>query len=147
MSEAIIRQKIFEILSAVPGVGKVHNYERWSNDWNKFLALFQDPVSKRILGWEITRQSSPATKISNAEEETTHGYVLQGYMGLNDALATELEFNALIETIKTAFRGNHTLGGFCLDAGPLSLDISEARTFGSVLCHYAKLMLPVSEIQ
>lgn len=147
MSEAIIRQKIFEIVSAVPGIGKVHDYERWAADWSKFLILFQDPATKRILGWEITRQAAPVAKLDNIEEQVTHAFVIQGYMGLNDAQATEKQFQALLEALRSAFRGNHTLNGICLDAGPVSLDICEPRTFGTVLCHYAKLTLPVSEIQ
>ena len=141
------RSMRIDILSAVPAVGQVHDYERWSNDWNKFLALFQDPATKQILGWEITRVAAPTDKLDNIEELVAHNYVIQGYMGLNDALATEKTFQALIEAVKAAFRNQHTLGGLCMDAGPLSLEICEARNFGSVLCHYTKLTLPVSEIQ
>ena len=54
MSEAAIRQKIFDTLSAVPDIGKVYDYERWNVDWGKFIALFQDPASKRILGCEVS---------------------------------------------------------------------------------------------
>lgn len=147
MSEAAIRQKIHDIVAAVPNCGVVHKYERWAVDWSKFLALFQDPATKQILGWEITRVAAPAEKIDVIEEVTNHQYVIQGYMGLSDALATEITFQALIEAIKAAFKGNHTLGGICMDAGPVSLEICEPRSFGSVLCHYAKLTYPVSEIQ
>jgi hypothetical protein len=146
MSESAVRQKVFEIISAVPNVGKVYNYERWAVDWNKFINLFKDTASSRILGWEICRGGMQSQKIDVIEESRTHGFKAKGYMAVNDAQASDIEFNAIIEAICNAFKGNHTLGGTCLDAGPVAVPIIEPRMFGSVLCHYAELNIPVNEI-
>jgi len=147
MSESIIRQKIFETLSAVPAVGKTYDYERWAVDWGKFINLFKDTASGTIRGWEICRSNMHSVKIDVIEESRDHGYTIKGYLAVNDALASEKTFNGLIEAICNAFKGNHTLGGTCCDSGPVSAETIDTRSFGSVLCHYAELKLPVNEIQ
>jgi len=146
MSEAVCRQNVFEIVSAVPNVGVVHDYERWAADWNKFIELFRDPATSTIRGWEICRTAMPSETISNIEESRTHGFVVKGYMGVNDSAATEKTFNGLIDAICNAFKGNHTLFGTCTDAGPMSAEVIDTRMFGAVLCHYAELKIPVNEI-
>ena len=156
MSETAIRQKIFETITGQPGIavpshasatlGMVHKYERWSNDWNKFLALFKDPVTGRIFGWEIRRASMPAEKLSNMEQQNTHIYQIKGYLAVQDSEQTELMFNLKIEELRGLFKGNHTLDDTCLDAGAISVDVIDERMFGTVLCHYAELRMPVAEI-
>jgi len=156
MSDAIIRQKIFELLAgqedlvdpafASSTLGMIHKYERWTNDWNVFLNFFKDPETGRIFGWEIRRMSRPAEKLGGGEEQLTHFYRIKGYMALQDADQTELLFNAAIDALCDIFRGNHTLDNVCHDAGPMAVDLIEERFFGNVLCHYAELRLPVAEI-
>lgn len=146
MSESACRQKLFEIISAIPNVGKVHDYERWAATHGKFIEFFKDVASGRILGWEICRSGMPSEKISVIEESRTHQFTVKGYMAVDDADATEKLFNAKIEAICNAFKGQHTLGGVCLDAGPVSAEVIDARMFGNVLCHYAELKIPINEI-
>ncbi len=146
MSETMIRQEIYTILSGVPGVGKVYDYERWMVDLGKFLELFKDPASGRILGWEISRVAVESLFLSRVEEEATHRFVIKGYLGVKDADATEKLFNGLIEAIRAAFRGNVTLNGVAELASPMTAPIIDVRTFGSVLCHYGELHLAVVEI-
>ncbi len=147
MSESAIRAEIFSILSGVTDIGKVYDYDRWSADWGVFITLFKATISGKdqIRGCEITRRAAPGEYDSNAEELVSHQYVIKMYMSLSDADATEKTFNALIEAVKTAFRFNFELNGVCESAGPVSADIIEPRFFGSVLCHYAELSLPVRE--
>jgi len=146
MSEAMIRQQIFDILSTVPGVGRVYDYERWTADWSKFLEFFKDSASGRILGWEISRVAVDAQFLSRIEEEATHRYIIKGYLGVKDSDATEKLFTGIIEAIRAAFRGNVTLNGVAELSTPLTAPIIDVRTFGSVLCHYCELHLQVSEI-
>ena len=156
MSEAAIRQKIFEIIAGEPDLidpshrsatlGVIHKYERWSVDWAKFLAFFKDPASGRIFGWEIRRNSMQAIKLSALEEQDSHGYLIKGYLGVQDTEQTEILFNAAIEELRALFRYNHTLDGVCHEAGPVSIETIDERMFGGVLCHYAELRLPVAEI-
>ena len=146
MSESTIRQQIFTTLSAVPGIGCVYDYERWAVAWDKFIALFKDPTSSRILGWEISRSAATADFISQIEEERSHQYVIHGYMGVQDAEATEKQFNTLIEAVAEAFRGTLDLNGSCMQSTALSATLIDTRTFGSVLCHYCELRLTATEI-
>ena len=144
MSETMIRQQIFTILSGVPDIGKVYDYERWTADWGQFLTLFKH-TDGRILGWEISRAAVEAQFLSRIEEEATHRYVIKGYLGLQDSSATEKIFTGLIEAIRAEFRGNVTLNGVAELAAPVTAPIIDVRTFGSVLCHYCELHLLVTE--
>lgn len=146
MSEAMIRQQIYDVLSGVPGIGKVYDYERWTTDWNQFLTLFKETTTGRILGWEISRTAVEVQFLSRIEEEATHRYVIKGYLGLKDGDATEKVFTGLIEAIRAVFRGNVTLNGVAELAAPVSAPVIDVRTFGSVLCHYCELHLLVVEI-
>jgi hypothetical protein len=144
MSESAIRTKIEEMLEEISDIGKVHDYDRWAKDWSAFINLFKD--GKAIKGWEITRRAAPAQYDSNAEEMTTHHYLIRGYRSLDDSAGSEKIFNAAIEEIRAKFRFDFTLGGICEHAGPVGVETVEVRTFGSVLCHYCELVLPVEEL-
>jgi len=156
MSEAVIRQKIFDTIAGQAdlvdpsflsaSLGWIHKYERWAADWAKFLTFFKDPVSSRIFGWEIRRGNLQSVKLGAFEQEDTHGYVIRGYLGVQDADQTEILFNLKIEELRGLFRGNHTMGGVCLDVGAVSVETIDERMFGAVLCHYAELRLTVAEI-
>lgn len=148
MSEAANRQQIFTELSSVTNIGKVYDYERWAADWATFINLFKTNIGgvDQIRGWEIGRKAAQAQYDSNAEELTTHQFVIRGYMGIKDSDATEKTFNALIEAIRTKFRFSFRLNGACEHAGPVSAELIDTRTFGSVLCHYCELSLPVQEL-
>lgn len=147
MSDLATRLKIKEIIQRVPNSGPVHEYSRWTTDWNQFLALFQDPVSKRVLGWEISRQAAPGTYLTNVEEEVIHTYLIRGYMALKDADQTEILFNALIEEIRVEFRQDFTLGGLNELPRGFEVRVIDERTFGATLCHYCEIAIPVQEVQ
>lgn len=146
MAETVVRQQIFSILSAVPNIGRVYDYERWATDWISFINLFKDPASGRILGWEISRMAVQTTTIDNAEDEVQHRYLIRGYMGMKDADRTEILFNGLIEQVRNSFRRNFNLNGTCEQLSPLIVPIIELRIFGSVLCHYCEMHLTAQEI-
>lgn len=147
MSDETIRAKIKEIIERVPNRGIVHDYGRWCADWGKFTLLFQDVVSKKILGWEITRQAAPGTYISNCEEQVNHSYIIRGFMGIQDADRTDIKFNALIDLIRAEFRKDFTLGG--LNELPHGFDVRviDERSFGTVLCHHCEIVIPIQEVQ
>jgi hypothetical protein len=145
MSEAAVRQQIYAIISAVPNVGKVYDYERWCADLGQFILLFKD-ASGKILGWEVSRTACGAVSINSAEDEDRHEYTIRGYMGVQDADQTEKKFNERIEALRAAFRRNFSLDGTCELALPATVPLIETRTFGSVLCHYCEIKPTVQEI-
>lgn len=144
MSDMAIRTKIKEIIERVPDRGPVHLYGRWSADWPKFLAQFQDQASKRILGWEITRRSAPGQYLNTVEEQVDAQYKIRGYMGLQDADQTELLFNTMIDLIREEFRKDMAMGGQNLGPQGFNVETIDERSFGGVLCHYCEIIIPIT---
>jgi hypothetical protein len=150
MSESAIRTQIYTILNAVTNVGKVYDYERWTADWTTFINLFKTTISgiDQIRGWEIGRRSAKEERQTLGANDRDHTFIIRGYLGLNDAAATEKTMNNLVEAIAAAFRANLTLNGAAVQGHDyLQIDLIEARTFGSVLCHYAELRLNVHDFE
>jgi len=150
MSLADIREQITEILSSVNGVDVVHQYQRWSSDWKKFLDLFRD-ANGTINGWIITRNATPEKWLTNVKYLRVYEFTINGIYGLKDDIETELAFQALIEDICDAFRGNDTLNDTCETIAPelgslaghagIQVAAVENRMFGGVLCHFCDLKL------
>ena len=151
MSEAAIRTQIYAILGAVTDVGKVYDYERWAADWATFINLFKTTIAgvDQIRGWEIGRRSVKEQRItlgiSSSGNEKSHGFLIRGYMRVNDSEASEKIFNALVEAIADAFRANRKLNATAERHDFIQAEIIEFRLFGGVLCHYAELSLTVYE--
>lgn len=156
MNLADIREQIRVILAGVPGIGVVHDYERLSTDWNKYLDLYKDSGG-RINGWTVSRFKTPERTHSQGGGMTrTHQFIIRGIYGLKDADATELAFQDLVEAICVAFRAADTLNGACFTCTPtegapdgaagIQVEIVEPRMFGGVLCHYAELHLYAQEL-
>ena len=150
MNLPAIREQIKVILAGVAGIGVIHDYERWATDWNKFLDHYKD-AGGRINGWTITRDATPERWLTNIDYERVFEMVIRGYYGLQDAAASEILFQDLIESICDEFRGNDTLNGTCETTCPefggmtgksgIQVIIVEPRMFGGVLCHYCELRL------
>ncbi len=144
MSEVLIRAAIKTALEGVSGIGTVHDYERWANDWNDFLALYKTSANK-INGWTITRQRTTEAHASSSHTERTHYFKIRGIYALNDADETEILFQALIEAICDAFRALYRIDSTAMNNEPIQVDLVENRMFGRVLCHYTELTLEVVE--
>lgn len=126
-------------------VGPVHDYERWSAEWKKFLDHFKASDGK-IHGWTITREKTTESFIPGLGAERRHTMVLRGYYALQDSVGSEKNFQDLIEVICTVFRGETTLNGTVEQVeAPLQVDLVEPRMFGAVLCHYCELRQVVPE--
>lgn len=148
MSEANIRAQIYAIVNGITDIGMVYDYERWDADWTTFINLFKTTISgtDQIRGWEISRRACPESLQTLGEVDRPQNYIIRGYMGLNDAAATEKTFNTLIEAIAAALRSNLTLNHVAnLGHDYLQVERIEARMFGGVLCHYAELGLIVHD--
>ena len=151
MSESTIRAAIKDVLTGVENIGVVHDYERHAATWEKFLELFRVTIAgqAQIRGWEITRRQRTAVQqtlgIGFAESDRRHGYKIHGYMGLQDAQATEKTFQALIEAVCAAFAASGRLGGTHNQHDFVQVNIIEPRMFGGVLCHFCEMTLTVTE--
>lgn len=145
MSDLTLRAQLKIMLESVPGTGKVHDYERFNAaDWNKFIELFQDTTSNKIFGWEITREAVRVEKITIGSKKVIHSFVLKGYYGLQDAMATEKTFNAIIDLVLQKFIDTKipgTQGQSLPKVSPI-----QPRFYGGVLCHYTEIRMDVAEI-
>lgn len=143
MSDATLRAGIKTLVLTVPGAGKIHDYERWVTDQAKFIDLFKD-ASGRIMGWEITRSSIGRVERLGGRFKVTAEYRLKGYYCLKDSEGTEKAFNVIVDAIVLTLLSNQVAG-----SEKVSLPRVEnigARVFGQVLCHYAEIVLDLTEI-
>lgn len=140
-----IRAEIKNILESVDGIGKVHDYERHTVDWKKFISLFAD-TNNRINGWTITRlQVREKRQASLGLNIRTHIFRIRGYLGLKDSTETEKTFQGLIESICNSFRGRETLNGSSLKSGPPQVGKIFHRPFAGILVHTCEITIEVQE--
>lgn len=145
------RAAIVAALASVPGMGVVHNRERYASDNSKFAALYlYTPVGGKaqIRGWWVRRVETEERIDVYGPGTSTNVFAWQvrGYMAFSDAEASELVLDELVEAFRTVVRDDLSLGGVCepppeeetdgvqvLDAGPVM--------FAGVLCHSVLLQL------
>lgn len=139
-----ITAAIKTILEAVPGIGVVHDYERWNASWDEFLRQFQDGAGK-INGCMFARKATPAVRDNMPTLRRDHKILIRCIYGLQDLVGSERTFQALVEAIQAAFDSDNTLGGTAHDSGPAQVEIVENRQFGKVLCHWAEISIEVRE--
>lgn len=149
MSLDAVRAAIVARLAAVPGVGPVHEYQRFAANEAAFRRLYvhRDPATggERMQGWDVHRQAVLERRDDFVHEEVTT-WRLRGFMAIDDADASEHLFDALVEAVRAAFRVDHNLGGAVASTDHqeftgLQLDDSGPVMFAGVLCHGATLTL------
>lgn len=151
---APVRAALKAKLAAVPQIGHVHDYERYLREEGKFRELFEFDLadgSKQLRGWWLRRTHSQELAIAMSRSVDVHTWQIRGYMALNDAAASELVFEGLIEAFRDAVRADPTLGGVCEpdpgeqggQAAPQLIEVADvgAVRFCGVLCHSAVLQL------
>jgi len=97
VSVAAIRDYLKTKIAAVPGVGVVHNYERWAADWGALVNLYVS--NDKLNGWHITRRSTPESWDSMPVVERYHTFEISGIYALKDADASEKTFQDLVEAV------------------------------------------------
>ncbi len=145
MSLADIRKEIKNLLETVPGIGKVHDFERWTTDWKKFLEYFKTEDNK-INGWTISRSESQEREhAAGVVNISNHTFIIKGYYGLKDSLESEKTFQDLIEEIRSVLRTHHDLNGSCLTTSPPQVSVLRPSPFGGILMHQCQIRLRVDE--
>ncbi|MFC7455503.1 hypothetical protein ACFQPI_20845 [Insolitispirillum peregrinum] len=143
---ADVRQALLERISAVPGVGVVHDHEPYIRQDAKLKELYVADGS--LCGWHLRRIASRTLSPSVGRHIDWHRWVLRGFMAFSGDGTSEKEFDGLIEAIRLDIAGDETLGG--LIAGMtdpetfeygLQLEDAQPVLFCGVLCHSAKLTL------
>lgn len=150
MSVIAIRSAIVAVLNGVPNIGVVHNRERHAADQAKLKALYYDARIGQIRGWFVRRLTTQETGQLRTDTVEHIRWRIVGVMAFDDASESELTFDALIESVRDAFRADDTLDGTVdqcsvpVDGGgagesAIQLDDSGPVMFGGVLCHSARL--------
>lgn len=156
MSVPAMREQIKTILLGVTGIGVVHYYNRRATDWNKILERFKDADGK--INTVMFARDKMQKRLTGGSPERAHLWRIRVIMGLKDDAATGITFDALLTAIEAAFENYDDLNGTCLttkslDWGPLAgqegiqIETIDERVFGSVLCHYAELLLCAIEYE
>jgi hypothetical protein len=151
MSLSLIRAEYKSIISGVAGVGVVHDYARLATDWKKFLDLFKDVASGKILGWDISRESTPVVQSYLSGDSPSrvcdrqHVMLIRGYAGLQDSTGSQKTFDTLVDAVWLAILPLHDLNGKALVTTPPVVSLVTERDFGGVLCHYAEIRQSVWE--
>lgn len=148
MSLETVRAAIVERLAAVPGIGRVHEYERFAASETAFRTLYSYTGADhkpRLLGWHVRRAANAERRDDYVHDEVIT-WRIRGFMALEDESASEIAFDALIEAVRAAFRADHNLAGACAstdynDLAGLQLDESGPVMFAGVLCHGVTLTL------
>lgn len=157
MSLADIRADILDVIEDLPDIGVVYDYERYTNDWARFVDLFSDTIDgiKQIRGWMIGYSGTPESEQAQFDDGTSpvlrqSRWVIRGYLGLDDSRETEKTFQDLVEDVLDALDDDHTDLHDPADyfhVTPATAPIVEARVFGSVLCHYCEIVLTITEFE
>lgn len=137
-------------MRAVPRIGIVHPYERYAVKREAFQALYmwQPPERsqpRELRGWFIRRLATRELDDTSTKTVVQIDWQIRGYMALQDALASEVTFDNLVEQLRHAFQADLTLGGLLDDelvaGAPLGPQLVESAPymFAGVLCHGVRL--------
>lgn len=145
MSLDAIRTAIVGKLEQLPGIGRVHAYERYASTHDALRQIYLADDGQ-LRGWYVQRTGRAEQSPALGRWQVTQRWKIQGFMALADADASELRFDALVESACAAFRQDETLGGTVAstvtDAGAgLQVAQSGPVMFAGVLCHGATLTL------
>jgi hypothetical protein len=152
-AEALIRARILAVLNTVEGVGRTYDYFRHVTNEATTKALLKDQGTGALHFWFIALASEET--LSQRRDGTlgkgTLTYEMHGYMAVNDAEESEKAFAEKALDVLTAFNGAQKLildgspiaGVIVQDSGPIQWPSSPHVMFNDVLCHYARLSLPV----
>ena len=141
------------IQAEAPNSGNVHHYERNLFDWNKYLAEFVSTIQgkRQTRGWWVTRErrihDNDSARDSGAafgQYNAEHQFVVRGILGVQDAADTDAVFGDLCDDVIEAMESMAITGAW--NIGPCVLRVQEPRQFGSVLCHYAEILVPVQKV-
>lgn len=149
-----IRVALVALLQSVPGLGTVHNYERFSKNPRDFQALYQQ--GRDIRGFYLRRQSWRELPYSSTRNKVRTRWTIRGFASLVDADATELAFDRLLDAAAARVRSRPVLfdeqdNALCHtvtdDGASLQLEESGPVMFAGALCHAATFSLSTEHLE
>jgi hypothetical protein len=144
---AEIRAALVAVVQGVDGVGKVHAFERYATAKKAFLDHYADDAGQ-VRGWYVRRVGGRKVSVAVGSIDRIDSFDLVGLQGLEDAAASELAFDDLVEAVRDAFDADATLGGVVgsitdPDSGETGAAVIESGPvlFQGVFCHRVRLRL------
>ncbi|MFC4475047.1 hypothetical protein [Comamonas denitrificans] len=152
------RAAIVATLSAVPEIGVVHDRERYASSNADFARLYTfKPAAgqQHIRGWWVRRSATQERgHLLGPRYEQTHTWTVRGFLSFNDAQASEIVLDSLVEHFRAAVRADLTLGGICQpppspEQGGDGVQVVEVGPvhFAGALCHSVLLQLNTWSLQ
>ncbi len=154
MSEVTIRAEIKDLIEGVANSGVVHDYQRFSAEWDTYLDLFMTEVDGKdvIRGWTITcdgllQEGFVAGGQRDNSNRKNYRYKIRHYANVDDDKQSEKSILLLIEAVMDVLSANtlHTNVTTVIISTLPQLDPFEPRVFGSTLCHYGEITMTVTE--
>lgn len=144
------RIAIVSALDSVPGIGIVHDRERYASDsaaFKRFYLYTPPGGAQQLRGWWVRRVKTAERMRNLARTLSVHTWQIRGFAAFNDADASELVMDDLVEQFRAVVRADQSLGG-ALQPGPLDdeetgvqVTDSGAVMFAGVMCHAVTLSL------
>jgi hypothetical protein len=146
MSLTTIRTKIKTYIQTATGlVSSVYDYRRISSDIKQRHSLFKE--NEMIHTWDITRVGFERQHGAGhgGVVTITHDFLIRGFYGLNDTLATEKTFADIVDLVCVQFENNPTLDGEAQIINNPIVGTQSEEMFASVLCHKAEIKLLIQQ--
>ena len=148
------RAAIVAALQAVPGIGAVHDRERYASQAATLRALYvvQTETGEQLHGWYVRRLAFRVERNGAGLRRVFTTWQLRGFMALQDEAGSELAFDAVIDAVRAAFDADPTIGGvvqstlFEKEVGA-QLTASGPVMFAGVLCHAADMTLTTETLE
>ena len=138
---------ITAVQSIVGGVSGVENVYDTVRNWQS-EKQFRDgarTTSGAIQFWFITRETTEAEDLGPRLTARRHRIAVHGYAGVNDAVASEKSFQALVESVAEALGADRKLNNTARHSGPAQVRAVDFRILNNVLCHHAEMAVEVEE--
>ena len=145
-----VRNAIVATLNSVADIGVVHAFPRYASNSADMKAFYVSPTHQQLRGWHIERQS--VREEGALQERTVENarWLITGLLALSDGGESFLQFDDLIEAVRDAFRFKTFDNTVALTDGQNAAYIQgeamDQVMFGGVLCHRARLYLPVNTL-
>lgn len=148
------RAAIVAAVQAVPGVGVVHDRERYAAAHAALRALYVVPTDagEQLRGWYVRRLAFRVERNGANRRRVFTTWQIRGFMALQDAAGSEIVFDALVDAVRRALDADSGLGGAVMSTlfdGETGAQLTSSGPvmFAGVLCHAADLTLTTETLE
>lgn len=152
-----MRAAIKSIIEEADPLSLAHDYERWVNEPQAYVALFQrkDKPNTPLRGWVFGPESYQEAPFSMQSFAALTAWKVRFVYALQDAASSEKAAWDAVQAVQSAFRLRPSLLGTCFSTRPtvgpdkgrpgLSVTSLAKVQLGPTLCHFADCRLVTQE--